>query len=701
MRFFSSTTIFLLLILISFPISVNAQKILDASFVTVPPVIDGIITPGEWNVIDSASAFIQMEPQRGSPATESTVAYLEYDSSNIYVAIISYHDNPGEIVARIQQRDNLTKNDDLAGVLLDTYNDKRTAYVFLINPLNTQIDMKVSDDGLTWDLNWDTQWLSGASVNEKGWIAEMSIPFRSISYKIGLETWGVNFGRVIRKNAETVYWSEDLSNDFRVSQSGILTGIHTPYQQARLSLFPYGTLRYEDSDITGIYKKLKPDAGLDAELGITSQLKANLTLNPDFATVEGDQEQINLTRWELSFPEKRLFFLDGNNMFSTRIRTFYSRRIGDIDYGGKVTGKIRGLSTNMLLAHSVGDTAIDEPPSWFSAIRLKQDILKSSFIGLTFADKSWNGGFTRSLSADYLLNLGKTWQLTGQYVASSPGDVLTHSAWYVRVARENSVYHYHIRYSNTGENFRDNVNKTGFIRDDDMKELDSDITYRWWMENKQIKYITIGTLNNIFWSHQNVLRSWFITEQFRIYLHNRISFDLSYNNEFKLYEKKYYNYQWGAVIGYNTDEWASASITQYLGRNYDRDFYLTSLAAKVKPLPRLALEYNLDILRYKPDTTYSSTVINVLSASYNFTNDLWIRVFAQNNSSISRIYFYGLFGWRFKPPFGALYLIYTTDGWQPVPMQPDEPKLHSRVFFLKLTYPILSRPLLKQSYKGY
>jgi hypothetical protein len=347
------------------------------------------------------------------------------------------------------------------------------------------------------------------------------------------------------------------------------------------------------------------------------------------------------------------------------------------------------MNMNILTAHSVGDTSVSEPASWYSAVRLKQDILKSSFVGITLVDKSWNGGFTRSLSADYLLNLGKTWQLTGQYVASVPGNLITHSAWYVRFARENNIYHYHIRYSNTGENFRDNVNKTGFIRDDDMKELDSDISYRLWAENKWIKYITIGTNNNIFWNHQNVLRSWYITERFRMYLQNRFSLDFSYSNEFKLYEKKFYNHTWTAELGYNTDEWASASIAQSWGRNYDRNFYLTTAGAKVKPLTKLSLEYSLDILRYNPDTTNSSTIINIISATYYFTSDLWVRMFAQNNTSIDRIYFYGLFGWRFKPPFGALYLIYTTDEWTPVLPGPDNNKLNTRIFFVKLTYPIL------------
>ena len=668
------------------PLSLLGQRTLTATRFPEPPLPDGIISRGEWPMVDSATGFIQMEPQKGKAATETTVAYLGYDNKNIYVAIISYYDNPEKIVARLQTRDELTKNDDLVAVVLDTYNDRRTAYVFFVNALNTQIDMRVSDDGRNLDLNWDTEWQSATAKFSHGWVAEFVVPFRSIKYKSGQTIWGINFGRIIRSNAETAYWSGALNDDFRISQGGILEGIEPSQPGARVKLFPYGTLRYEDSDLTGNYNKWIPDAGLDAEVGITSQLTSNLTFNPDFATVEGDQEQINLTRWELSFPEKRHFFLEGNDMFGTRIQTFYSRRIGDIDYGGKITGKIGGLSMNLLTAHSVDEPDTSVSSALYSAIRLKQDILKSSFVGVTFVDKSWENGFTRSISTDYLLNLGKTWKLTGQYVASSPGDLLTHSAWFTRFATENNIYHFHVRYSNTGKHFRDNADKTGFIRDDDMRELDSDARYRWWFQESPIKYVSLSTRNNIFWNHDAILRSWFVTESFRIYLQKRFSLDLSYNNEFKLYEKKYYNHRWGAELGYNTDEWASASLSQYWGQNYDRDFYLTTVKARVKPLEKLALEYSLNVLNYTPDTTYSSTVINVLSATYHFTNDLWIRIFTQNNTSDERIYLYSMAGWRFKPPFGALYLIYTSDD---MIQMPTEEKMNSKIFFIKFTYPIL------------
>ncbi len=471
-----------------------------------------------------------------------------------------------------------------------------------------------------------------------------------------------------------------------MSQGGILEGIEVPSKSGKLQLFPYTTVRYEDSDFSGVKGKILGDVGGDIEYEPNSNLTANLTINPDFATVEGDAEQLNLSRYELSYPEKRLFFLEGNDMFNTRIRTFYSRRIGDIAYGGKVTGKAGAYNMNIMGVRSLALEDIEEPAAFYSTARIKRDVLKSSTLGMTLVDKSWDGGFSRSVSADYVLNLGKAWKLTGQYVGSGPGEWATHSAWFVRFARENNVYHYHIRYSDIGENFMDNVNQTGFIRDDDRRELDSDVDYKWWLRNKTLKYIDFRSNFNVFWGHAGQLRSTNVFGLVNFYFQNRFNFEVFYNDEFKLFDKKYYNNKYGVELGYNTDEWSSAKLNYWGGYNFDRNFHLFKGSAKTKLSDKLALEYSFNRIWYDPDTANYSTFLNILSVYYNFNKDLWVKVFAQNNTFNERIYVYGLLGWRFKPPFGAIYLIYTRDE---LLMLPDEPKYQSDVLYLKFTYPIV------------
>jgi hypothetical protein len=662
------------LILRLFTPDLSAQKILQAFAIKNAVLIDGKLDTEAWSGADSASAFIQMEPEPGEPATEPTSAWFGYDDKNIYAVFKCYQRTP--VIAKNQSRDALSKNDDEVGLVIDTYNDNRTGYGFIINPLGTQVDFKINDDGNNIDLNWDTEWKCAVAEFNGGWCAEIMIPLNSLKFKKYLDTWGVNFGRIIRSNFETVYWTGPLSNDFRISQGGKVTGLNTTGRRMQFTLFPYLSV----FNTTG--EKIKVDGGGDIKWQITPNVSLNGTINPDFSTVEADQVQINLTRYELSYPEKRLFFQEGNEMYNTRFRSFYSRRIQDINFGERLNGKIGGYQFNVVNVRTprIPD---DSAHYFFTAASIKRDILKSSSLGLIMVDKSGNDSYTRSLSLDYNLNLGKTWYLTGQFVSSAPGDFWSHSAWFMRFARENNIYHYHIRYNNVGNNFRENVNQTGFITDDDRREIDFEGTYKFWIKNKVFEYINIGSNNNIFWSQKGILRSWNTINMVNVYFSNRISVEYNYNNEYKLYEKDFYNHRHRLTLGYNTEEWSHVQTGFSTGRNFDRNFYLYSGGFRVKPIQNLSLDYSTSYLRFVPDPDSSSTFINVLTANYNFTNDLWIKLFAQNSTSNERIYIYGLFGWRFKPPFGALYLIYSHDNYE---LAEGPGKLDS--FFLKLTLPI-------------
>jgi len=683
--------IILILFFILFIIHSNAfsQPDLKVNSVDRPPTIDGKIDGTEWADFELTNEFIQLEPDRGKKASRKTDIRVSQYNDNLYFLFVCHVNSRAEISARIQRRDQVRDTDDLVALVLDTYNDKRTSLLFLVNPLGTLADAKVTDDGKNLDFNWDTKWDAEVGIYEESWIAEIKISLNDIQFSPKSTTWGINFGRVIRANMETVWWTE-VSENFRVSQGGKLSEIN-PIKRSKsdLILFPYGTVRYENSDISEVYNEFNADAGVDLRYNIGNNLAVNLTYNPDFATVEGDQEMINLTPWELRFPDKRLFFQDGNELFATRINTFYSRRIGDMDWGGKIIGKAGKYQFNGLFARTKKNEMEDEPPSMHNAIRIKRDILKSSLVGMTYADKITDSIYHRSISLDYILNLGKTWKFTGQFVGSAPGDFASHSAWFVRFARENNIYHYHIRYSSIGKDFQDNVNQTGFIQDDDRHEFDSDVTYKWWI-NKKISYIGFEGRNNVFWSQVRELRSWYLTYSGRLYLNNRWSLDLAYNNEYKNQYRTeimdFYNHFYRIEVGYNTDEATFGSIQYTAGRNFGRDFDLLTGTAKIRVLNKMNVSYELNILSYNPDPDENSTVINVLGADYFFNKDLWIRVFTQNNSQNNKFYFYGLFGWRFKPPFGAAYLIYSSDQYDA--FLPERELIQSKILFLKLTYPI-------------
>jgi hypothetical protein len=667
----------------AFSFDCYAQSSLTLRSIDQPIVLDGILEKA-WQEADSTSAFIQLEPAKGEISSHKTVLKAAQYEQYLYFSFRCYINHPGEIAARIQRRDRLNESDDIVSILLDTYNDNRTALLFQVNALGTLTDAKVSDDGKSVDYLWDTEWEAKTSITDQYWVVEIRIPLRSIQYNPGATSWGCNFSRSIRANQEVAWWSP-VSESYRVSQNGRLNNVQFKRRKKHnLELFPYGTIRYENSDITGVENKVKGDGGLDLQYGYSSNLKANITLNPDFATVEGDKEQINLTPWELRYPEKRIFFQDGNEMFSTRIQTFYSRRIGDVIYGGKVVGKVGKYQFNGLLAQTRPDMDHQIPGALFGAFRMKRDILESSTLGVSYTDKITDTATFHTFSLDYVMNLGETWKLTGQYVASMPGDLRSHSAWYVRFARENNTYHYHIRFTSLGENFQDKVNETGYVPDDDRLEIDSDISYKFWFENT-FSYLSLSGRNNIFWSQKGVLRSWYLTYGARLYMKNNLSFDFNYNNEFKLLDREYYNFYYQGIAGYRTDEAANASLSYRAGRNFNRDFKLVEFGTVFQLFRKLTLNYEFNYLAFDPDPVNESTFLNILGLDYYFTNDLWIRIFSQHNSSSDRIYFYGLFGWRFKPPFGAVYLIYNSDNYYDFDI--DNP-IHSNILFLKLTFPI-------------
>ncbi|MCK5639043.1 MAG: hypothetical protein KAH67_10035, partial [Flavobacteriaceae bacterium] len=218
----------------------------------------------------------------------------------------------------------------------------------------------------------------------------------------------------------------------------------------------------------------------------------------------------------------------------------------------------------------------------------------------------------------------------------------------------------------------------------DRHELDGDITHKFWI-NKNIKYLYLAGYNNIYWSQDGELRSWYLTYKARFYLHNRFSFEAYYNNEFKLLDKEYYNHYYRGDIGYNTDESTFINASYRTGRNFDRDFDLWQINTKFQVFKKLTITYEFNYLNFSPDTTNESTTINVLGADYYFNKDIWVRVFTQRNSNIDKFYFYGLVGWRFKPPFGAAYLIVNTNEFDDVITRDH---YQSQIVFLKLTYPI-------------
>ncbi len=614
-----------------------------------PPVVDGVVGSTEWGGAALAADFIQYEPRRGDPAETRTDALVLYDSTHFYVAFRVWDPEPP--AAQLTRRDADLLNDDAVILVLDSHYDRRSAYYFITNVLGTQTDGRIANDGRTVDDTWDAAWRSAAQRTDFGWSVEMAIPFSSIKYAAGEDrTWGVNFGRSRRRTLEISFWAGPLENQFRVSQGGALAGLDVPPPVRRHQVITYGLLRMQSDAEDDI------EAGGDLRYALTPGMALYATVNPDFATIEADQERINLTRFELSLPEKRPFFLEGAELFRQRIRTFYSRRIPEIWGGGQVLGKQGPWTLSFLGTRSKSDE--DVPGATYTVARTQRDISGSSNVALMFANRTIDGLNEGSLGADATLFFTKTLGMTAQ-LAQSWGEYDTGTwAYFLRPSYDSPTGHFHVRYTHLGDRFADNANGVGFIRDDDRRELDAALERTFWIRGGGFERVRYDSNYNVYWSQAGELRQWDIVQSVAVELTNRVSVEARYNEELERFEEDFRNRSASLAVGYNTREFQHVRAGVQLGRNFGSDFHLVTVGAGYKVTPELSVEYDLQRAVFNPDPDNRTTWIHVMRLNQFFTPDLYLRVFYQTNSSIDRRNIQAVFVYRYMPPFGTVQLAF-------------------------------------------
>jgi hypothetical protein len=655
----------------------NTRKSLQALKIEDKIIIDGKLQEKSWQKAPAASGFIQFEPDKGAAASLKTEVHVLYDKKYIYFGFTCFDSQPHKITARVSKREGEVSSDDSVAIGLDTFNDGQTAYVFFTNLRGTQKDGRLADNGRTFDDTWDGKWLSAGSKTETGWTAELAIPFETLKYNPGKnQTWGLGITRFIPRKLETDTWGGPMEFFGRVSQFGSITGLDLKKMEKKGKIIPHIITKIEKEE------KTKIEAGLDVRYALSQSVSADLTVNPDFATVEADQEQINLTRFELSLKEKRNFFLEGAEIYNQRIRLFYSRRISDIYGGIKVYGKSPGYEFSVMSAQSKKDIDIGENSANFSVIRLRKNIFRSSNIGFLLANKIINGKFYGSTGIDLVHFFSEKVNVTGQLAMSYGEKNNRNLAFFIRPSYDSSTFHIHLRYTHLGAHFADNANSVGFITDDDRHELDSAIEKTWWIGKGWIEHIYYGSNYNIYWgTREAILRSWQIDQGLVFDFTNKLSFEIDYTREFKHYEKDFHNHQLGFELGYNTREWQSARLNYEFGKNFDSDYVLFGGSVNFKLSKKFSIEYQLNRLHLDPDPEQESTWLHVLRLNHYFTKDLFIKVFFQSNSVIEKENIQAVFVYRFQPPFGTIQLAY-----QRGTGRFGEKGLQGDTIFLKLSY---------------
>jgi hypothetical protein len=505
--------------------------------------IDGRVDEAAWLSIPPFVDFIQQEPLEGQGATERTEVRFLLDERNLYASVVCFDSEPQNIVVSQNRRDADLADTDSVRILLDTFNDGQNAFVFGTNPFGIEHDGQVMAEGQTgqtgggagsagFNLNWDADWTVRAQITERGWEAEFAIPLKTLRYDPGEErVWGVNVTRNIRRKNEQVFLSPVPRgyNLYRVSVAGKLQGLSLPARRD-LKLIPYAAASINDDRTVGDETvDRSADVGLDFKWGLRSDLTLDLTVNTDFAQVEADEQQVNLTRFPLFYPEKRPFFLENAQLFQLgqpqAIELFFSRRIGlaangepiDILGGGRLSGKLGGYNVGILAMQT--RALIDEPsgqalaPSnLFNALRIQREAGRSNF-GAMFVSRHGVGQYAAEEDYNRAYGVDLGWQATpnGRLFAflartvspeSRGGSDSAGRAAYTYVQRSWSAS---AGYAQVGERFNPEV---GFLRRRGFRQLESrfNLSYqpiRW----SWVRRIQPHANFSVFYNLQNELES--------------------------------------------------------------------------------------------------------------------------------------------------------------------------------------------------
>ena len=497
-----------------------------------PPSVDGRLDDAVWQSAARITDFVQREPLDGAPASEDTDVYIAYDSSNIYLAFHAHYEDPSIMRANRSDRDRAGRSDDIFSVYFDPFLDQQRAYVFSVNGYGVQDDAILgsrSSGGSSrggrsggsrgprrgvprGDSSWDALFSSGGQIVDDGFTAELSIPFKSLRYPARggdiAHTWGFQIVRRIRDKDETVVWSP-VSRDVAgfLPQMGLLSGITGLSTSRNIELQPtftgvqFGSLNTDTGRI--VDSDTQPEGGVNVKYGVTSNLTADFTLNPDFSQIESDRPQVEVNqRFALFYPELRPFFLEGSEIFEITgpFRVVHTRTIVDPLYGAKLTGKAGNTTIGVLYTNDEAPGNIDDSldPSFEKSSqtfvgRVRYDLYSESYIGAITTDREFLDGYSRLGGVDSNFRLGDTHSFSFRAMGTDHRD---------QEGVENNGYFLDAVLRKTGRNLSytaatytlspDFKTDVGFVRRTDQRFSFGNINYQWWPQDWLISWGSSG-----------------------------------------------------------------------------------------------------------------------------------------------------------------------------------------------------------------
>ena len=635
--------------------------------------VDGVFDESVWQNVEPIRQLYQIQPDQGEPATEQSEVRILYDDKKLYFGFIFFDSEMDKIVANDMRRDSEgLRSNDYGFLLLDTYNDRRNAVFFRFTPVGGIEDTAVSNSGGSLNHSWDIVWECRCRINEDNWTVEIAIPFSQLRFeRSDVMNWGVNFGREIARKQEIAAWNEAPKTygglaKYRTAYFGTLEGLEGISPSRHLELLPYvlpGTSSVPETEETqGVF-----EAGLDLKYGLTPNLTADLTFNTDFAQVEADQEQVNLTRFSLFFPEQRPFFLEGASIFEVGIpRTsfrrppplllFYSRRIGLAEEraipllgGGKVTGKIGpyGIGILNVLTDKFEDDGTEtseadifnEPRTNYSVVRVNRDIFSGSTVGAILVNKQDADAYNRTTGLDFSYRPTREINLQGLWARSFEADVLGSSnAFSLTGDWRTNLFRLNGSYMDIGENFNPEV---GFVQRTDIRRFRGDASYTPWPGKFGIREIQIGPEIDLALTQENELETQEITfdTRFSFETGDDIGFQLKNTTE-NLNEKfliqdisipvEDYNFtSFRTSIRTSSSRMITARLQVEIGEFYSGTRRGFSIEATVRPSARFSIEPFIEFNRITlTDEEFDANAFGG-RVGYSFSTTLFTKLFTQ------------------------------------------------------------------------
>ena len=675
-----------------------------------PIRLDGVLDEPFYTDTPSIGDFVQAVPDNGAAPTERTEAWIGFDDTDIYVSARNWDSAPeSEWVANEMRRDtNQLRNNDSCGVMFDTFYDRRNGVMFYTNPLGALAEFAIANEGNP-NMDWNPIWDVRVGRFDGGWTVEMRIPFKSLRYRPGRDqTWGLQLRRAIRRKNE---WNHltflplsaaggGSQGAFRVSRGGTLVGLQAPPSSRVVEFKPYG-IAGTSTDLAvdpAIRNDLYADGGADLKVGITDNLTADFTYNTDFAQVEVDEQQVNLTRFSISFPEKRDFFLEGRGIFDfgssggggfggggvSAPAMFFSRRIGlqggtpvPILGGGRVTGKLGAFDVGALSIQTDDVSSVNTESTNFSVVRLRRDIFRRSSIGVLFENRSRSASATGSNQAyglDGSFSFVEDLNLLGYYTTTrTEGRTGSDDSYRAQVDYAGDLFGGRVDHLFVGEDFNPEI---GFLRRRGLRE--TYVSTRYSPRPASIDWIRQFTLSaNVDYLENHpvgYVESREFQGRFQIELENSDSFSANFSESYENLQDTF-NIATGVAIPDGRYDFRSVNVSYGFGlqRPYSGNlsaeygsFYdgtRTTLGfqrARIEVTPQLSLEPSLAFNWVDlPGGNFTQHVAST-RVSYSFSPRLYLSGLVQYGTSSDALSANLRLRWEYAPG-SEVFIVYTEE----------------------------------------